>query len=53
MLRRRHLPFAIDESQRDQWMLCMNQTLDEQIEEPIRQQLKDAFYKVADHMKNQ
>jgi len=53
MLRRRHLPFAIDESQRDQWMLCMNQTLDEQVEEPLRQQLKDAFYKVADHMRNQ
>ncbi len=53
MLRRRHLPFAIDESQRDQWMLCMNQALDEQVEEPLRQQLKDAFYKVADHMRNQ
>ena len=53
MLRRRHLPFAIDESQRDQWMLCINQTLDEQVEEPLRQQLKDAFYKVADHMRNQ
>lgn len=53
MLRRRHLPFAIDESQRDQWLLCMNQTLDEQVEEPMRQQLKESFYKVADHMRNQ
>ena len=53
MLRKRHLPFAIDESQRDQWLLCMNQTLDEQVEEPVRQQLKDSFYKVADHMRNQ
>jgi len=53
MLRRRHLPFAIDESQRDQWMLCMNKTLDEQVDEPMRQQLKDAFYKTADHMRNQ
>lgn len=53
MLRRRHLPFAIDESQRDQWLLCMNQTLDEQVEEPMRQQLKDSFYNVADHMRNQ
>jgi len=53
MLRRRHLPFAIDESQRDQWLLCINQTLDEQVEEPMRQQLKDSFYKVADHMRNQ
>jgi hypothetical protein len=31
----------------------MNQTLDEQTEEPLRQQLKDAFMKVADHMINQ
>lgn len=53
MLRRRHLPFAIDKSQRDQWLLCMNQTLDEQVEEPIRQQLKDSFANVADHMINQ
>ena len=53
MLRRRHLPFAIDTSQRDQWLLCMNQTLDEQVEEPLRQQLKNSFAKVADHMINQ
>ncbi len=53
MLRRRHLPFAIGNTERDQWMLCMNQTLDEQTEEPLRQQLKDAFMKVADHMINQ
>ena len=53
MLRRRHLPFAIGDTESDQWMLCMNQTLDEQTEEPLRQQLKDAFSKVADHMRNQ
>lgn len=53
MLRRRHLPFAIGEVERDQWMQCMNQTLDEQTEEPLRQQLKVAFTKVADHMRNQ
>ena len=53
MLRRRHLPFAIGDAESEQWMLCMNQTLDEQTEEPLRQQLKDAFSKVADHMRNQ
>jgi hemoglobin len=53
MLRRRHLLFSIGDAERDQWMLCMNQTLDEQTEEPLRQQLKDAFTKVADHMRNQ
>jgi len=53
MLRRRHLPFAIGDAESEQWMLCMNQTLDEQTEEPLRQQLKDAFSNVADHMRNQ
>lgn len=53
MLRKRHLPFAIDKSQRDQWLLCMDQTLDEQVDEPMRQQLKESFAKVADHMINQ
>ncbi len=53
MLRRRHMPFPIDEKQRDQWLLCMNQALDEHVAEPLRQQLKDSFFKVADHMRNQ
>ena len=53
MLRKRHLPFAIGESERDQWLLCMNLALDEQVEEPLRQQLKVAFAKVAEHMRNQ
>jgi len=53
MLRKRHLPFAIDASQRDQWLLCINEALDEQVKEPMRQQLKDSFAKVADHMINQ
>ncbi len=53
MLRRRHLPFAIGELERDQWMLCMNQALDEQAEEPLRKQLSDALTSVANHMQNQ
>ncbi len=53
MLRRRHLPFAIDESQRDQWLDCMNFALDEQVDEPLRTELKASFFKVADHMINQ
>ena len=52
-LRRRHLPFAIGESERDQWMACMNQTLDEQVRDPLMcEQLKASFYKVADFMRN-
>ncbi|MDO9052618.1 MAG: group II truncated hemoglobin [Gallionella sp.] len=53
MLRRRHLPFAIGDAERDQWMLCMNRALDEVVEDvALRQELSDAFTKVADHMRN-
>jgi hemoglobin len=53
MLRRRHLPFAIDDAARDQWMLCMNQALNEVVNDAaLRQELSDAFTKVADHMRN-
>ncbi len=53
MLRRRHLPFVIGEAERDQWMLCMNQALDDVVEdEALRRELSDAFTKVADHMRN-
>jgi len=52
-LRARHLPFSIGEVERDQWLSCMDQALDEMVEEPLRQQLKDAFFNVADHMRNQ
>ena len=53
MLRRRHLPFPIAEAERDQWLMCMSQALDEQVEdEALRAALKDAFFKTADHMRN-
>ena len=53
MLRRRHLPFAIGDAERDQWMLCMNQALEEVVEdESLRGELSEAFAKVADHMRN-
>ncbi|MDO8206444.1 MAG: group II truncated hemoglobin [Gallionella sp.] len=53
MLRRRHLPFAIGDAERDQWMLCMNQALNEVVEDAaLRHELSDAFTKVADHMRN-
>ena len=53
MLRRRHLPFKIGQSESDQWMLCMNQALDEQVNEPLKAQLKEALTNVANHMQNQ
>ena len=53
MLRRRHFPFSIGNSERDQWMLCMNRALSEVVEDAaLRQELSDAFTKVADHMRN-
>lgn len=53
MLRRRHLPFVIGVSERDQWLKCMDTALDEQVEEPFRSQLKQSFFSTADHMINQ
>lgn len=53
MLRRRHLPFAIGDAERDQWLLCMNQALSEVVENAaFREELSVAFAKVADHMRN-
>lgn len=54
MLRRRHLPFPIDNTARDQWMHCMQLALEEVVENArLRQELYQAFLKVADHMRNQ
>ncbi len=53
-LRQRHMPFAIGKAERDQWLLCMGQALDEVVEEEqLRNELKVAFIKVADFMRNQ
>lgn len=53
-LRRRHLPFAIGERERDQWMACMQETMDSIGVEPgLRQELTAALYKTADFMRNQ
>ena len=53
MLRARHLPFAIGESERDQWMACMQQAMEEEgVPELLRLQLAGAFFKTADWMRN-
>lgn len=52
-LRRAHLPFPIDESARDAWMLCMTQALAEQVHDAgLRVQLIDSFFKTADFLRN-
>ncbi|PXW94358.1 hemoglobin [Sphaerotilus hippei] len=53
MLRRRHQPFDIDASARDAWMACMRQAMDDTGVEPaLRQELDQAFHKVADFIRN-
>ena len=52
-LRARHLPFAIGDAERDQWMACMRQAMAERgIAEPTFSQLLGAFQGLADHMRN-
>jgi hemoglobin len=52
-LRARHLPFPIGASERDQWLTCMNQALDEQVSDTeLRDALKQALSRTADHMIN-
>ena len=53
-LRRRHLPFAIGERESRQWMLCMTQAINEQIDdEKLRQLLIAQLTQTANHMINQ
>lgn len=52
-LRARHMPFPVDTQMRDQWLMCINQALDEQVsDELLKLQLKSSFANVADHMRN-
>lgn len=54
MLRARHLPFAIGIAERDAWLACMLQAMeDRKIEENLRMALLKAFYGTADWMRNQ
>ena len=54
MLRRRHMPFPIGDTERDQWLMCMRLALDEVVEDRrLGDELYRAFIKVADHMRNQ
>ena len=53
MLRARHLPFPIGDAERDAWMRCMRQALEEQVADKLlRDQLVSAFQRTADHMRN-
>jgi hemoglobin len=53
-LRRRHFPFPIDTSARDQWLLCMQRALEVHPELPAEaaEMLFGAFVRMADHLRN-
>ncbi len=54
MLRGRHLPFAIGEDERDQWVACMFLAMESiGIEEALREKLLASFFTTADFMRNQ
>jgi hemoglobin len=53
MLRKRHLPFPIDESARDQWMYCMIKAMHQlNFEDDLMKKLASQLYGVADFMRN-
>lgn len=53
MLRARHLPFSIGIIERDQWVACMAQAMqDVGVPETLHAPLKDAFMNTADWMRN-
>jgi hemoglobin len=52
-LRARHLPFSIGVAERDLWLACMRQAMqDTGVEAGLGATLADAFAKTADHMRN-
>jgi hemoglobin len=52
-LRRRHMPFSIGEVERDQWLWCMKQAIDEGDFLPaVKEHLKTRLSEVADFMRN-
>lgn len=54
MLRARHLPFAIAERERDQWLWCMEQAIAEQaMPDDLKEFLRSKLRPLADHMRNQ
>jgi hemoglobin len=53
MLRARHLPYPIGTVERDQWMACMIQAMQDcEFDPGLAQRLADAFWGTADWMRN-
>lgn len=53
MMRKRHLPFAIDKEAKDEWLALMHKAIYEHIEDQqLAETLYDCFPKIANHMRN-
>lgn len=54
MLRRRHFPFAIGSSEKEQWMICMSKAMNEiSMDSGARENILEAIDQLATHMINQ
>ncbi len=52
-MRRRHLPFAIGEKEKRQWLHCMARAMEDcGIDTELRAHLHQAFERTADHFRN-
>ena len=52
-LRMRHMPFSIGILERDQWLACMDQAMQEtDVPEELRLRLAQSFFQTADWMRN-
>ena len=51
-LRMRHMPFSIGIAERDQWLACMDQAMQELAVDPeLRRRLNGSFFQTADWMR--
>jgi hemoglobin len=54
MLRARHLPYKIGLKERNQWLTCMYQALEDcGVDGSVAKQLEESFFNTADWMRNQ
>lgn len=52
-LRARHLPFSIGIKERDQWLACMFQAMQEvEVDPELAKRLESSFFQTADWMRN-
>lgn len=53
MLRARHMPYVVGELERDHWLVCMLNAVNELVvDDEIRAQMTDYFVKAAEHLRN-